>query len=70
VLDAQEGELDVCRPEERTKVKQMKGTQHSGTVSGFGATKDNKERGRRRWLAERSNAAVVKVITKATANLS
>jgi hypothetical protein len=48
----------------------MEGAQHIGTVRGFGATKASKERGRRRWLAERINAAVVNVIAKETANLS
>ncbi len=52
------------------KVVAIKGAQQSGTVRGFGATKGIKERGKRRWLAYRSNAAVVKVIAKATANLS
>ncbi len=65
MLDAQEGESNVTdrrrRREERAEVKEMEGAQHSGTVSGFGATKGNKERGRRRWLAERINAAVVNV---------
>ena len=46
------------------------GAQHSGTVRGLGGIKGRKERGRRRQLAERNNAAVVKVIAKATANLS
>ena len=48
----------------------IEGAQQRGTVRGFGATKGIKERGKRRWLADRSNAAVVKVMAKATANLS
>ena len=58
------------RREDCEKVAAIKGAQQSGTVRGFGATKGIKERGKRRWLADRSNAAVVKVIAKATANLS
>ncbi len=48
----------------------MEGAQQAGTVSGFGGIKGNKERGSSRWLADRSNAAVVKVIAKATAKRS
>ena len=58
------------RIEDCEKVEAIKGAQQSGTGRGFGAAKGNKERGRRRWLAERSSAAVVKVMAKATANLS
>ncbi len=58
------------RIEDREKVEAIKGAQQSGTVRGFGAARGNKERGRRRWLADRSSAAVVKVMAKATANLS
>jgi hypothetical protein len=51
-------------------VEAIKGDQQSGTVRGFGATKGIKERGKRRWLAERNSAAVVNVTAKAIANLS
>ncbi len=46
------------------------GAQHAGTVRGLGGMKGNIDRGKSRWLAERSNEAVVKVIAKATANRS
>ncbi len=42
------------------------GAQHVGTERGFGGTKARRERGRRRWLAARIKAAVVKVIAKET----
>ncbi len=72
--DAREGEPKEAerwrRAEDCEEVEAMKGAQQSGTVRGFGATKGIKERGKRRWLAERNSAAVVKVMAKATANLS
>ena len=46
------------------KVGARKGAQHSGTVRGFGAANGRVDRGRRRYPAERSNDAVVKVIAK------
>ena len=73
-LDAREIESTTTdrlfRVEDRMEVGGRKGAQHNGTVSGFGAANGRVDRGRRRWLAERSNEAVVKVIAKATANLS
>jgi hypothetical protein len=47
----------------------MKGAQHIGTWSDLGATRGSNERGKRRWLAERNNAAVVKVMAKAIAKI-
>ena len=54
----------------RTARQGMEGAQHTGTVSGFGGTKGSKDRGSMRWLADRINEAVVKVIAKATAKRS
>ncbi len=58
------------REERREGLDAMKGAQHNGTVRGLGAANGSKERGKRRWLAERSSSAVVKVIANATANFS
>jgi len=72
--DTREGGLEEAerwrRAEDCKKVEAIKGDQQSGTVRGFGATKGIKERGKRRWLAERNSAAVVNVTAKAIANLS
>ncbi len=54
----------------RTARHGMEGAQHAGTVSGFGGTKGSKDRGSKRWLADRNSEAVVKVIAKATAKRS
>ena len=58
------------REERREELEALQGAQHGGTVRGLGATNGSKERGKRRWLAERNSSAVVKVIAKATANFS
>lgn len=55
---------------DRDVIETIKGAQHGGTVKGFGAIKGRIERGKRRRLAERSSMAVVKVMAKATENLS
>jgi hypothetical protein len=62
--------VESRREEREDKLGEMKGAQHGGTVKGLGATNGSRERGKRRWLAERSSSAVVKVIANATANLS
>ena len=76
--DAREGALEAS-PWERGACRRARvrgengireGAQQVGTVRGLGGMKGNIDRGRRRWLAERSNEAVVKVIAKATANRS
>jgi hypothetical protein len=69
-IDGPEGIVETRRDVHREKCKEIDGAQHGGTVRGFGAINGSREWGRRRWLAERSNSAVVKVIAKATANLS
>ncbi len=48
----------------------MEGAQHAGAVRGFGGIKGSNDRGSRRRLADRSSAAVVKVMPNATANRS
>ncbi len=58
------------REARRKELTKRKGAQHGGTVRGFGAINGSRERGKRRWLAERSSSAVVKVTANATANRS
>ena len=62
--------VESRREEREDKLGEIKGAQHGGTVRGLGAMNGAKERGNRRWLAERSSSAVAKVIANATANLS
>ncbi len=69
--DGEEGrEIEGVFVKARAARHGMEGAQHAGTVSGFGGTKGSKDRGSMRWLADRSSAAVVKVMAKATAKRS
>ena len=52
----------------RDKREGRDGAQHAGIVRGFGGTKALRDLGSKRKLADRNNAAVVKVIANDTAN--
>lgn len=68
--EGQAAGVEIFRETRREDLEAIKGAQHGGTVRGFGGINGDKERGKRRWLAERNSSAVAKVIAKATANLS